>query len=442
MKTIKLKTKILLLLLFAISLQAVQAQEWSLDDCVEKALANNKMLKIDENNIKISKEKQKEVKSNLLPKISAGLDYKYFFDQPTQLMPAKAFNPMAPEWQFNAAQFGVPHNINANIQFGMPLYNAKLLNGIKTTKIAQELKELQFQKSKEEVVATVSNLYYSAQVIRNQMEFMDKNIVNSTKLLNNLKLLKEQKLVTGTDVNKIDLQVKQLQTSKQLLASKYQQVLNGLRLNMGITDAQFDVFTKVANQQLNQYEQQTITDVKLAETKKKLTDNEIKSLKKELIPSVMLYGSYGQTGYGYDKKPNKFLDWYPVSFVGLKVDIPVWDFTRKHKIKQKKMENDNVALQIALLNDKNTIEVANTKLQIGVAQATIANTKEQIDLAQKVYDSVLLQQKEAIASLTDVLMADNNLRQAQQNYLTAIIDYLKADLELKKLTGNLVISDE
>ena len=442
MKTIKLKTKILLLLLFAISLQAVQAQEWSLDDCVEKALANNKMLKIDENNINISKEKQKEVKSNLLPKISAALDYKYFFDQPTQLMPAKAFNPMAPEWQFNAAQFGVPHNINANIQFGMPLYNAKLLNGIKTTEIAQELKELQFQKSKEDVVATVSNLYYSAQVIRNQMEFMDKNIVNSTKLLNNLKLLKEQKLVTGTDVNKIDLQVKQLQTSKQLLASKYQQVLNGLRLNMGITDAQFDVFSKVANQQLNQYEQKTITDVKLAETKKKLTDNEIKSLKKELIPSVMLYGSYGQTGYGYDKKPNEFLDWYPVSFVGLKVDIPVWDFTRKHKIKQKKMENDNVALQIALLNDKNTIEVANTKLQIGVAQATIANTKEQIDLAQKVYDSVLLQQKEAIASLTDVLMADNNLRQAQQNYLTAIIDYLKADLELKKLTGNLVMSDE
>ena len=433
-----MKTKALFLLLFALSLQAVQAQEWSLDDCIEKALANNKMLKISENNVNISKEKQKEVKSNLLPKINAALDYKYFFDQPTQLMPAKAFNPMAPEWKFNAAQFGVPHNINANIQFGMPLYNAKLLNGIKTTKIAQELKELQFQKSKEEVVATVSNLYYSAQVIRNQMEFMDKNIVNSTKLLNNLKLLKEQKLVTGTDVNKIDLQVKQLQTSKQLLASKYQQVLNGLRLNMGITDAQFDVFSKVANQQLNQYEQQTITDVKLAETKKKLTDNEIKSLKKELIPSISLYGSYGQTGYGYDKKPNDFLDWYPVSFIGLKVDIPVWDFTRKHKIKQKKMENDNVALQIALLNDKNTIEVANTKLQIGVAQATIANTKEQIDLAQKVYDSVLLQQKEAIASLTDVLMADNNLRQAQQSYLTAIIDYLKADLELKKLTGNIL----
>jgi len=437
MKNIKLN-KFLLLLLFAIGFQAVQAQEWTLEDCVDKALVNNKLLKIDQNNINISKVKQKEVKSNLLPKISAAVDYKYFFDQPTQLMPAQAFNPMAPEWQFNAAQFGVPHNINANIQFGMPVYNAKLLNGIKTTKIASELRELQFQKSKEDVVATVSNLYYSAQVIRNQIDFMDKNITNSNKLLKNLKLLKEQKLVTGTDVNKIDLQVKQLETSKQLLVSKYQQVLNGLRLNMGIVDAQFDVVAKVNHKELNNYSPQVITDVKLAETKKKLTNSEIKSLKKEMIPSVMLYGSYGKTGYGYDKSPNEFLDWYTTSFVGLKIDIPVWDFTRTHKIKQKKLENDTVDLQIGLLNDKNTIEIDNTKLQIGVAQATIDNTQEQIALAQKVYDSVLLQHRQDVASLTDVLIADNNLRQAQQSYLTAVIDYLKADLTLKQLTGNIL----
>ena len=33
-------------------------------------------------------------------------------------------------------------------------------------------------------------------------------------------------------------------------------------------------------------------------------------------------------------------------------------------------------------------------------------------------------------------MADNALREIQQQYLSAIVGYLKADLELKKLTGN------
>jgi outer membrane protein TolC len=58
-------------------------------------------------------------------------------------------------------------------------------------------------------------------------------------------------------------------------------------------------------------------------------------------------------------------------------------------------------------------------------------------LAQTIYEQTILQQKQGTASLTDVLLADNALREAQQTYLSAVIDYLKADLELKKLTGNI-----
>jgi OMF family outer membrane factor len=42
-----------------------------------------------------------------------------------------------------------------------------------------------------------------------------------------------------------------------------------------------------------------------------------------------------------------------------------------------------------------------------------------------------------MASLTDILLADTALREAQQANISAIIEYLKADLELKKLTGNI-----
>ena len=64
-------------------------------------------------------------------------------------------------------------------------------------------------------------------------------------------------------------------------------------------------------------------------------------------------------------------------------------------------------------------------------------TTEQIELAQTIYEQTLLQQKQGTANLTDVLLADNALREAQQTYINAVIEYLKADLELKKLTGNI-----
>lgn len=81
--------------------------------------------------------------------------------------------------------------------------------------------------------------------------------------------------------------------------------------------------------------------------------------------------------------------------------------------------------------------IENANRRRAVTQKTIANTLSQIDLARTVYEQTSLQQKEGTANLTDVLLADNTLREAQQNYLSAIVEYLKADLELKKLTGNI-----
>jgi len=83
------------------------------------------------------------------------------------------------------------------------------------------------------------------------------------------------------------------------------------------------------------------------------------------------------------------------------------------------------------------MQVENAKLQRKIAQQTAETTTKQIQLAETIYEQTVLQQKQGTANLTDVLLADNALREAQQTYLSAVSDYLKADLELKKLTGNI-----
>jgi outer membrane protein TolC len=97
----------------------------------------------------------------------------------------------------------------------------------------------------------------------------------------------------------------------------------------------------------------------------------------------------------------------------------------------------NNELQFGLLTEQNNMQVENAKLQRMVAKKSVETTTEQIELAKTIYEQTILQQKQGTASLTDVLLADNALREAQQTYLSAVIDYLKADLELKKLTGNI-----
>lgn len=433
--------KPILILLIIFGWNTVQAQDvWTLKQCIDTAQVHNKTLKINRNHISISEQREKEAKANLIPKVTANADYKYFMELPTQLMPLNALNPQAPEGQFRDLQFGVPHNINANVQLAMPLYNPQVYGAIANTKIANELTQLQFQKSEEQVLYDITTLYYNAQILKHQLDFLETNLVNTQKLLKNMELLKEQQLAKGTDVNKVKLQAEQLSTQRENVYNKYISILNALKLNIGISlEKNITVLSEIKQQVLTENNAENILDLKIIQTQNRLLNSELNTLhKSRFLPSLNLIASYGTTGFGYDKTPNEFLRFYPIGFAGLQLSYPLFNGTVTHrKINQKQLEISNNELQAQLIGDKNKMEIDVAIRQRNTARQTIVNTESQIALAQSIYEQTILQQKQGTATLTDVLLADNALREAQQNYLSAVIDYLKADLELKKLTGTI-----
>ena len=184
-------------------------------------------------------------------------------------------------------------------------------------------------------------------------------------------------------------------------------------------------------------------DIRIIKTQNRLLSSELSTLNKSrFLPSLNLIGTYGTTGFGFNGLPNSFLDFYPIGFAGIQLSYSIFNGTViLRKINQKTLELRNNELQFGLLTEQNNMQVENAKLQREVAKKTVETTTEQIQLAQTIYEQTFLQQKQGTASLTDVLLADNALREAQQTYLSAVIDYLKADLELKKLTGNFTIKN-
>ena len=113
----------------------------------------------------------------------------------------------------------------------------------------------------------------------------------------------------------------------------------------------------------------------------------------------------------------------------------------KKKQVQKKIEIQNNELQQSLLTEQNNMQIGNALNQKITAQKSIVLTERQIQQAQLIYEQTLMQQKEGIASLNDVLVTDNALREVQQSNIAAVVDYLKADLELKKLSNQLRIKN-
>lgn len=434
--------KLIFFSIVLIGWNTVYTQEvWTLKQCIDTAQVHNKTLQINRNNISISVQRKKEAQANLIPKITANADYKYFMELPTQLMPLNALNPQVPEGAFRDLQFGVPHNINVNIQLAMPLYNPQVYGAIQNTKIANELTQLQYQKSEEQILYDITMLYYNAQILKHQLDFLETNLENANKLLKNLQLLKEQLLAKGTDVNKVQLQAEQLATQKENIYNKYISILNALKLNMGISlETEMSVESDILFQTTLDSHFQTTLDIQLIQTQNKFLNTELSTLNKSrFLPSLNLIASYGTTGFGYDKSPNDFLKFYPIGFTGLQLSYPLFNGTvTQRKINQKKLEISNNELQVKLMSDKNKMEIENSIRQKNIAQQTVWNTERLITLAQAIYNQSIIQQKQGTASLTEVLLADNALREAQQNYLSAAIDYLKADLELKKVSGQLL----
>lgn len=415
------------------------AQTWALEQCINTAIVNNKQLQISRNDKRIAGQKQKEMKSNLLPKLTANGDYKYYTDLPTQLMPLSVFG--GPEGQYKEARFGVPHNINANLMLNMPLYSPELYGGIKATGIANQITDLQHLKTEEQLLLDITNLYYNGQIIQNQISFIDSNLINSKKLLQIVTLLNEQLLAKTTDVGKVALQVKQMDSKKFLLESNYTQIMNGLKLLMGISlDVQIEVESKIQQPIELAYMHKSSLNLQLIAAKHNLLSSELSMLKKtRFLPSAYLYGSYGTLGYGFNEKPNDFLNFYTIGFAGVKITYPLFNGTvTNKKINQKKIQLENNDLRKSLLTDQKEIQTRNSILQRTVAKQLITDSELQVELANKIYKQTLIEQKEDVANLTDVLIANNSLRESQQDYITAIIDFLRSDLELKRITGNII----
>lgn len=433
-------TKFKSILVFAILIFTLnaKAQNLSLKNCIDTALLHNKTLQIAQSDIEISDERNKEAKGGLIPKLYGNADYRYYTDLPYQLLPASVFN--GPAGVYKEAQFGVPHNLNANLTLDVPLYSPQAIGAITVSKRAKELSLIQFQQTEEQVIFEISNLYYNAQIVSNQILFLKNSLNNSEKLLGNIQLLFSQQMAKGTDVDKIKLQQSQLNTQLSKANAQYQQLLNLLKIQMGIAVSQSiaieETFTQISEEA--KYSTKPTSDITLSTTKQLLLKSELKTLKLSHLPSFSLYGSYGTTGYGNYSGANDFFKFYPIGFAGVKMTWLIFSGTSlEHKIFQKKEEIKQNSLRVELLNEKQNVQIENTQMQFEVAVSNLSNSKSQLALAETIYSKTLIQQKEGFATLTDILLSDNAQKEAQQNYLSALVDVMKADLELKKVSGNL-----
>jgi outer membrane protein TolC len=123
---------------------------------------------------------------------------------------------------------------------------------------------------------------------------------------------------------------------------------------------------------------------------------------------------------------------------GLQLSIPIFGSGQKYsqikraqiKFEQAKTEKEMVTEQLLLQEKQLRFNVVNADLQY-------KSQKDNVDVSKRVYASMENKYKQGMASSLDLTQANTLYLQAQNNYISSLMNLLQTKLALDKLLNNM-----
>lgn len=432
-------------LLLLASLSAGAQRKFSLQEAVDTALHNSLQLKADNYDLEKTKASIGQAYSSLLPSVNANGSYQYQFKVPVQMIPAEMFGGTPGTYQ--AAQFSVPQSKSATLELNQTLFNASSLIALKAAKVAVNLNMLQIRSSKEDLVYNVSATYYNIQTIIRQQELLRGNLANTQALLRVTTDQLKAGLATQTDADRLTVSRDNAEASLRSADNNLEKQYNLLKVLMNLPlERTISVITEEyeaasVSLELPGFDPAKKTNYLQIQESKRVTELQRRNIKAGYLPTLSLNGSYGYSGYYSNANPFKTLNdkWYGSSYVGLKLNVPLFDgFNKKYQIRQKEIEIKKYDVQAEQMLQQNKKDAANAYADLKSNFITLQTQKRNLSLAQKVLDDINLQYKSGIVKMTDVINSQTELQSAQNNYINALIKLKQAELDLKKAQGVLL----
>ena len=451
MKNEQIIRRSLMLLAILLSFGPLHAQEgnFSLEQAVDYAIKHSLNIKNAQLDALSAEARIGEIRAAGLPQLSAAVSVTNNIIIPRFFLPANAFDPTAPADAPPAAvEFGIPWQGSASANLNQLIFNGSYFIGLKAAATYRELAQKSTTSSKVQVAESVTKAYYSAQVAEERAKLLDLNISRVDSLMRETKAMNESGFVELLDVNRLEVQINNLQTERQKVQNlielsyallKYQMGMPAnepIKLTDDINNVNVDALrSESANSDLS-YENRI--EYSLLNTQEKLAGLDLRNVRSGYLPSVSASVGYGYNA-GYDKFSQLFTDnWYNNMVLTVNLNIPIFDgFSKRYQINQKKIAIDKVKNSQTLLKQSIDLEANQAGINIKNAFATLETQKRNLTLAEEIVRVSKIKYKEGVGSNIEVINAESSLKEAQTNYFTALYDLMIAKVDLSRAKGEL-----
>ncbi|WP_316757766.1 TolC family protein [Pedobacter aquatilis] len=433
-----MKKKNILFWLCILPLSLVAQQRWTLKECIAYGLKNNRSTQVYLNEKKIADAKAKEALAAHLPTISLSGTIDDNLKVQETIIPAGVFGPTDTRVAFTK-QFST----NATAQLDQTFFDFSLITGLKANRYNKQQAELNIIKNEETIIFNISTAYYQIFVYQEQLDFLKANQETYKKQMEISRLQVNKGILLQKELDKITVDYNNAVSQAVVAESNLSLSQNQLKFEMGFPfeDPLEVERSGVAQSPViptpNMISVAAITDYRISETEAKLLEIDEKRIKTGIYPKLTAYARYGGVGFG-DQLGQSFSSISDFSVIGLKLNFPILDFFKRNaQYNQAKFKRINAQENLKIDENRYQLEYQNSRTKVTKEFINIENNKRTIDLAKSVLDVTDLQYQKGTVPLSEWLTAQQSLKEAQNNYLSSLYNYLLAKIELEKASGTL-----
>lgn len=441
---------------------AQQRHEFSARQAAAYALKNSVLVKNALVDVQIQEQTNREITAAAFPQINGSTGVVYNPNVTTQTFPnfigAATYGvlekegvsgtngpiKMPTDLGFIQAQFGTKFNNSIGLDLQQLLFEGQVFVGLQARSTSMQFARKSVEVTEENIRANVYKIYYQLSAGKNQLNIIDANLSRLQKLADDTKKLYDNGFAERLDIDKVNVQLINLQTEKQRVLNTIQNGYLGLKYLMGMpaqdtlilteTVTADDIRSGVLDASLYSYSDRK--EYQYAELGKRMNEFNVKRYKLTYFPTVALASNYMRL-----RQADKFGfggPWFPSSQIALRVSVPIFDgFARDARIQRAKLQlqqTENQIEDLKLAIDRDVQQAINN---YSSSLATLDNQKRNMELAEKVYGQTKKKYEIGTGSTTEINNADAELRIAQTNYINALYDAIIAKVDFLKATGKL-----
>lgn len=422
-----------------ISITTEAQKKISLHQAIELGLQNRYDVKANKKSIDLAENAVSQQKKTWVPTIEAKGSVQYNTQLRSTPIPPGFFGME----EGGLIALGAKNSTAIGISLNQPLFQPGINTRIKESKTQLSIQKERFHEKEINVKNEIATAYLSVLLKKLQFKIAKKEEERyktyqalAQGKYNDGVLIKNNYLRTQLDYK--NAHVKTI-TNKQ----NYRLSLSLLKYVMNLPDSTTVELTDTLGGVLQSNKTSSVkgalvnrTEIKQLILTQQLDSLKIKTVRQNAIPTVSLYGYYGQL---YQNNNFRYADskwWAPESYIGIRFSIPITsNFVNHNKIQHAKLEQDQIDYQLKQLSSTIRYQIQKARKDLENADKNMRTAKENYSLAQIIYSNQKKQFAIGVFNYEDLLNTEKSLHQAETQYIQSVYSYLADKIAYQKAVG-------